>query len=63
MPAHGARKNNALQVAAFSDEVFHAIPMRDAGDILVDNWPLIERLGHIVTGRTDELYPPGKAAW
>src|ERR1700691_5355436 len=32
--------------------------MRDAGDILVDNWSLIERLGHIVTGRTNDLYSP-----
>src|SRR6476659_4200239 len=56
MGSHGAREYNLFQVAALSDEVLDCIAMRDADYILLDDWPVIEDLGHIVAGRADQLH-------
>ena len=57
MPAHGAGKNNAFQVAAFSDQIVEPVAMRNADHILLNNGPLIEYLSHVVAGGADKFYP------
>ena len=60
MPADCAGKNDTLKVAAFFDQIVHGVAMRDADDILLNNGPLVQHLGHVVAGRADKLYPAVK---
>ena len=60
MPADCAGKNHTLQVAAFFDQIVHRVAMRDANDILLDNGPLVQHLGHVVAGGANKLYPAVK---
>ena len=55
VPADGAGKDDALQIAAAGDEVFDLIAMRNASDILLDDGTIIEDTGDVVAGGADEL--------
>ncbi len=55
--ANGPGQNDRLQVASFSCEVGNGVSMAHPGDFLVENWTLIEILGDVVGGGTDDLDP------
>ena len=55
VPLHGAREDQALQVAALLDERRKLVVLRDAGDILLDDGAFVEGFGDIVAGGADEL--------
>src|SRR2546428_14173952 len=65
VPADGARKDDLLDVAAFFDELFHGVAIRDPDHILLDDRAIVEYFGDIVGGRADELHPPleGLVIW
>ena len=55
VPADGAGKDDALKVASAGDEIFDLVAMRDAGDILLDDGPVVEHGGDVMAGGADEL--------
>src|SRR4051812_15477627 len=55
-PAHGAREHDALEVAAFFNEIFELIAVRNASDILLDDGAVIQHFGDIVAGGADQLH-------
>src|SRR5271166_6975173 len=54
---HGAREHDFFQIAPLADEVLHRIAMRDSNHILLDDRPVIENLGDVMTCRANELHP------
>ena len=56
VPTHGARQNRFFDVAPFLDEILELIAVRDAHDVLFDNWPFVQFLRHVMAGRTDKFY-------
>jgi hypothetical protein len=54
--ANGARKDDALYVAPFADQILHGVAVADANDILFDDRPFIEIRRDIVTGRANEFH-------
>src|SRR5581483_4638981 len=58
VPAHGPREHHALKVAATRDQIFHLVPMRDAGYILFDDRTVVQHLRHVVAGGSDQLDSP-----
>ena len=50
-------KNQLFEVTAFSDKVFHGSPVIDSGDVLGNDWPLIQVSGRIMGRGTDDFYP------
>src|SRR5207248_5303165 len=56
MPAYSAREDDLFQVPAFSDEVFDGVAMRNPNNILLNDWPIVEHFGDIVTGGANQLH-------
>ncbi len=56
MPANSAGEDHFLEVAAFADEVFDGVAVRDADDILLDDGAVVEDFGDVVAGCADQLY-------
>ena len=59
VPAESAGENNALKIAALGDQVFHLVAMGDPGYVLLDDGAVIESLGDVMAGGSDELDAPG----
>jgi len=57
MPAHGARKCNALQIAPPGDEILNLVAVRDARHVLLDDGAVVQRIRYVVTRRADQLHP------
>jgi len=57
MPRYSFCKHHPLDVPADPHQVFHAVPVVDPLDILLDDRPGIQLLGHIVGRGTDQLDP------
>src|SRR6267142_6929167 len=55
MPANRARKHHFFDVAAFFDELFNSVPVRDSDHILFNDGPIVEYFGHIVSRRPNQL--------
>jgi hypothetical protein len=55
VPADGAGKDDALEVAAAGDEVFHLVAVRDACHVLLDDGAVVEHFGDVVAGGADQL--------
>ena len=51
--ADTARKHNFFQVAAFLQQVVQGVPVRDAGDVLLDDGAIVQDFGDVVAGRAD----------
>lgn len=51
-------EDDLLEVAPFSDQVFHGVGMAAAGDILFDNGPCIQIRGYIMAGGPYDLDTP-----
>ena len=51
MPAHGAGKNDPLQIPSAGDEILHLVAVGDARNVLLDDRAVVEQIGYIVTGR------------
>jgi len=56
MQCHGACQHHALDIAADSLELACALAVVDAHDVLVDDRPVVELLGHVVGGRAYQLH-------
>ena len=56
VPADGAGQDDPLKIPAALNEVFFLIAMRDADNVLLDDRPFVQHIGHIVAGRADQLY-------
>src|ERR1700686_2745199 len=56
VPSNGAGEDNFLQVAAFSDEIFDCVAVRDADDVLFDDRAVVQDFGNVVAGCPDQLY-------
>src|SRR5262249_10050591 len=56
MPAHGVSQRNPLGVTADGREVFGAVRVVDAGDLLLDDRALVQVGRHVVRGRADQLH-------
>ena len=55
MPFHRAGKHYPLQVASACDEVLYLVTMRDARNVLLDDWAVVQHLCHVVAGCADKL--------
>lgn len=53
----GAGENQALHISADRDIVGCRLCMGNAGDVLLDDWPLVEIGGDIMGGGADQLPP------
>src|SRR5205807_1411261 len=60
VPAHGTRQDYLLQVAAFLQQVVEGVAVRDADYVLLDDWAIVQNLGDVVAGRTNEFHPAGE---
>ena len=47
---------NLFEVAAFADQIFHRVSMGHSHYVLLDDWPVVENLSDVVTGRADQLH-------
>ena len=56
MPAHRLGQNQFFQIAAFADKVLHAMAVRDAHNILLDDRAIIELARRIVGRGANEFY-------
>ena len=56
VPADGAGEHDFFKVAAFADEIFNSIAMRDADYVLFDDGTVVEDFGDVVAGRADQLH-------
>src|SRR2546423_11824425 len=56
MPAYSAREDDLFQVPAFADEVFDGVAVRNPNNILLNDWPIVEHLGDVVTGGANQLH-------
>ena len=65
VPADGAGEDDFLEVAAFADEIFDGVAVRDADHVLLDDGAVVEDLSDVVAGCTDQLYPAfeGSVIW
>ena len=54
--ADGLREHAALHVLAEGHHVRRGVSVRNAGNVLLDDRPLVQVSGHIVGGRTDQLH-------
>jgi hypothetical protein len=59
MPCDGVRQNAAFDVAPLANECFPRVVMSDSFDTLLDDRPLIQVGGDIVSCGADKLDPPG----
>ena len=55
VPAHGAGEDNALQIAATGDQVFHLVPVGDAGHLLLDDGAVVEQVSDVMACGADQL--------
>ena len=55
MIAQRSRQHGSFDVTAVTDEVINRVVMLDPDDVLLDDRPLIEILGDIVTGGANQL--------
>ena len=56
VPPHSARQNDALEIAAFLDQVLQLIAVGYPNDILLDDRPLIQIIRDVMTRRSDKFY-------
>jgi hypothetical protein len=61
VPVDRTRQNDPLKIPSFAQHVFHRVPMRDAHDILFNDWSLVQSRGHIMTRRSNQLDPALKS--
>ena len=52
-----ARDNTAPRVGAKAGQILDGVTMVDPDDVLLDNRPLVEIFGHVVSGGADEFDP------
>src|SRR3954447_6680220 len=57
VPLDGAREHEALDVAADPHEICTGVAVTPAGDILLDDRPLVELCRDVVRRRADHLDP------
>ena len=57
--AYGPGQDTALDLSTDTNHVVHRVPVRDVGDILVDDRPGVEFRRDVVRRRPDDLHPPG----
>src|ERR1019366_4872574 len=60
VPGYRARQDDALQVAALADEIFHLLAMRDAHHVLFDDGAIVQHRGHVMAGGADQFGPAVK---
>src|SRR5690348_15306520 len=58
VPPYGSGEHNAFEVAAFANQVVHRIAVRNSHDVLFNDGPVIEDIGHVMTGSANELHSP-----
>jgi hypothetical protein len=58
VPPDGAGEDPPFDLAAEAHEVFDRVAMGDVGDVLMDDGPSVEFLGHVVGSSADRLYAP-----
>ena len=56
VPANRPGEDHFLEIAAFADEIFDGIAVRDPDYILFDDRTVVEDFGDIVAGRPDQFY-------
>src|SRR6266700_3095188 len=56
VPPHRAREHNLLQIAPLADEILNRIAMRHPHHVLLDDGPIVEHLGHVVTCRANQFH-------
>src|SRR6187402_1798142 len=56
MPQHGARQHLALDIGSATLQVGGGVGVGRAGDVLLDDRPLVQVLGHVVGRRADQLH-------
>ena len=59
MKSDRVSKNLPLHVSAFALQVSDAVAVTDAGDLLLDDGAVIELLGDVVSGGSDDLHTSG----
>src|SRR6185312_7180718 len=55
VPAHRARKHNLLQIAPFLYEIVHGVAMGNSDNVLLNDWPIVEHLRHVVARSANQL--------
>ena len=55
MPSHGTGEDHAFEVAPSGHEVFHLVAVGDAGHVLLDDGAVVQNLGDVVAGGSDQL--------
>ena len=55
MPTYASREHDFFEVAAFADEVFDSVTMRDTDDVLLDDRAIVENIGDVVARSSDQL--------
>ncbi len=55
MPTDGAGKHDLLQVAALLQQVVERVAVGDANHVLLDDGAVIENVGHVMAGSSDQL--------
>jgi hypothetical protein len=55
VPANCARENNFFYIPAFLDEIVDGIAVVDTDHVLLNDGAIVEDLGNVVGGRTDQL--------
>lgn len=56
MPSYGAGEDYFLEITALANQVFHGIAMGDPNDVLFDDRTVVENLGDVVAGRSNDLH-------
>ena len=57
VPAHRTREHYFFQIAALLQQVFERVAMGDAYHILLNDGAVIEYVGHVVAGSSNQLNP------
>jgi hypothetical protein len=60
MPSHSSGEDYFLEITALSNQVFHSVAMGNSDHILFDDWAVVENLGDVVAGRSNEFHAPLK---
>jgi hypothetical protein len=55
VPANGARENYFFYIPAFLDEIVDGIAVVNTDHVLLNDGAIVEDLGNVVGGRTDQL--------
>jgi len=56
VPTHGPGERDALDIPSDPGEFGDTVSVVDARDLLLDDRPLVELLGHVMGRRTDQLH-------